>query len=145
MAATAPSDAEIAYVLAGFVTNVRSLSLDPVVVHANWIDALDHVTPQGARTLTAYARDESPLTKIGRRTVTVAITKLQRAAEDAFEIRWEERVLETGAPVKTERFMATISIVLSSASMPRLISKNPLGLYVDRFTWWRDSIGDASR
>ncbi len=101
--------------------------------------------PQGARTLTAYARDESPLTKIGRRTVTVAITKLQRAAEDAFEIRWEERVLETGAPVKTERFMATISIVLSSASMPRLISKNPLGLYVDRFTWWRDSIGDASR
>jgi len=48
MEAAAPSDAEIAYVLAGFVTNVRSLSLDPVVVRANWIDAFDHVTPPGS-------------------------------------------------------------------------------------------------
>jgi type IV secretory pathway TrbF-like protein len=134
MEVAAPSDAEIAYVLAGFVTNVRSLSLDPVVVRANWIDALDHITPQGARMLNAYARDESPLTKIGRRTVTVAVAKVQRVAKDVFDIRWEERVLETGAPVKTERFMATVSIVLSSAIMPRLIRKKPLGLYVDRFT-----------
>jgi type IV secretory pathway TrbF-like protein/predicted MFS family arabinose efflux permease len=142
--AATPSDAEIAYVLAGFVTNVRSLSVDPVIVRANWIDALDHVTARGARMLNAYARDENPFMKIGRRIVTVVVTKVVRAAEDAFEIHWEERVLETGAPVKTERFMATISIALSSPSMPRLISKNPLGIYVDRLTWWRDSIGDAS-
>jgi type IV secretion system protein TrbF len=60
MEAAAPSDAEIAYVLVGFVTNVRSLSVDPVVVRANWIDALDHVTARGARMLNAYARDEVP-------------------------------------------------------------------------------------
>jgi type IV secretory pathway TrbF-like protein/sugar phosphate permease len=142
--AAALSDAEIAYVLAGFVMNVRSLSVDPVIVRTNWIDALDHVTARGARMLSAYARDENPFMKIGRRIVTVVVTKVVRAAEDAFEIHWEERVLETAAPVKTERFMATISIVLSSPSMPRLISKNPLGTYVDRLTWWRDSIGDAS-
>jgi type IV secretory pathway TrbF-like protein len=68
MEATARSDAEIAYVLAGFIRNVRSLSVDPVIVRANWIDALDHVTARGARMLNAYARDESPYTKIGRRT-----------------------------------------------------------------------------
>ncbi len=66
MEVTAPSDAQIAYVLAGFVTNVRSLSVDPVVVRGNWIDALDHVTARGARMLNAYARGESPFTKIGR-------------------------------------------------------------------------------
>jgi len=73
------------------------------------------------------------------------VAKVQRVAKDVFEIRWEERVLETGAPVKTERFMATVSIVLSSAIMPRLISKNPLGLYVDKFSWCWDPIGNASR
>jgi type IV secretory pathway TrbF-like protein len=145
MEAAAPSDVEIAYVLAGFVTNVRSLSVDPVIVRANWFDALDHVTARGARMLDAYARDESPFTKIGRRTVTIAVTKVVRAAEDAFEIRWEEWILETGAPVRWERFTGAVSILFSSPSTARLISKNPLGLYVDSFTWRRDSIGNASR
>jgi type IV secretory pathway TrbF-like protein len=144
MEATAPSDAQIAYVLAGFVTKIRSLSVDPVIVRANWIDALDYVTARGARMLNAYARDESPFTKIGRRTVTTAVTKVVRAAGDAFEIHWEERILETGAPIRRERFTGAVSILFSSPSTARLISKNPLGLYVDRFTWWRDSIGDAS-
>jgi type IV secretory pathway TrbF-like protein len=67
------------------------------------------------------------------------VTKIERAAEDAFEIRWEERILETSAATKRERFAGAISIVLSNP--PRLISKNPLGLYVDRFAWWRESIG----
>jgi type IV secretory pathway TrbF-like protein/sugar phosphate permease len=145
MEAAAPSDAEIAYVLAGFVTNVRSLSVDPVIVRANWIDALDHVTARGARMLNSYALDESPFTKIGRRIVTIAVTKVVRAAEDAFEVRWEERILETGAPVRWECFTGAVSILFSSPSTARLISKNPLGLYVDSFTWRRDSIGDASR
>ena len=144
MEVTAPSDAEIAYVLAGFVTNVRSLSVDPVIVRANWIDALDHVTARGARMLNSYARDESPFTKIGRRTVTIAVTKVVRAAEDAFEIHWEERILETGAPISWQRFTGAVSILFGSPSTARLISKNPLGLYVDSFTWRRDSIGDAS-
>jgi type IV secretion system protein VirB5 len=145
MEAVAPSDAEIAYVLAGFVTNVRSLSVDPVIVRANWIDALDHVTARGARMLNAYAGDENPFMKIGRRTVTVAVTKVVRATQDAFEIHWEERILETGAPVRWERFTGAVSILFSSPSTARLISKNPLGLYVDSLRWGRDSVGDASR
>jgi type IV secretion system protein VirB5 len=144
MEVTAPSDAEIAYVLAGFVTNVRSLSIDPVIVRANWIDALDHVTARGSRMLNAYAGDENPFTKIGRRTVTVAVTKVVRAAQDAFEVHWQERILETGAPVRWERFTGAVSILFRSPSTAKLVSKNPLGLYVDGFTWTRDSIGDAS-
>jgi type IV secretion system protein VirB5 len=144
MEATAPSDAQIAYVVARFVKNVRSLSVDPVVVRGNWIDALDHVTSRGAQTLNDYARDESPFTKIGRRAITVAVTKVVRAAKDTFEIRWEERILETGAAVKRERFMGAVGIVFSSPNTPRMITKNPLGIYVDRFTWREDSVGDAS-
>ena len=34
-----PTDAEIAWYLARFVTDVRELSLDPVVVRRNWLEA----------------------------------------------------------------------------------------------------------
>jgi type IV secretory pathway TrbF-like protein len=57
----------------------------------------------------------------------------------------EERMIETGAPVRRERFTGAVSILFGSPSTARLISKNPLGLYVDSFTWGRDSIGGASR
>ena len=144
MEATAPSDAQIAYLLARFVKNVRSLSVDPVAVRANWIDALDHVTARGARTLNDYARDESPFAKIGRRTVTVVVTKVVRAAGDAFEIRWEERISETDAAVKRERFMGAVSIVFKSPNVAGAISSNPLGVYVDSFTWQRDPIAGAT-
>jgi len=40
--------------------------------------------------------------------------------------------------------MGAVSILFSSPNASRLISKNPLGLYVDKFTWWRDS-RDSSR
>ena len=69
-------------------------------MRANWIDALDHVTARGARTLNAYTRDEGPFAKSDDALVVVEVTKVLRAAEDAFEIRWEERILEIGAPVK---------------------------------------------
>jgi type IV secretory pathway TrbF-like protein/predicted MFS family arabinose efflux permease len=134
-----PLNAEIAYGVAEFVKEVRTLSVDPVVVRANWIDALDHVTARGAKILNDYARDESPFTKIGRRTVTVAVTKVVRTAENTFEVRWEEQIIENSEAVRRERFMAAIAIALTSPRASRQVSKNPLGLYVDRLAWWRDS------
>ncbi|HEY7083714.1 MAG TPA: conjugal transfer protein TrbF, partial [Hyphomicrobiaceae bacterium] len=52
-----PSDAQIAFHLARFVDNVRSLSIDPVVVRQNWLKAYDFVTERAAVTLNEYARD----------------------------------------------------------------------------------------
>ena len=43
-----PADAQIAHHLARFVTLVRSLSIDPIVVRQNWLDAYDYTTDKGA-------------------------------------------------------------------------------------------------
>jgi type IV secretion system protein TrbF len=139
-----PSEAQIAYALAEFVKDVRSLSADPVVVRANWTDALDHVTARGAQALDAYARDEAPFDKIGRRTVTVLVTKVARTGQDTFDVRWEEQTTENSVTVRHERFTAAISIALHSPNTPALITKNPLGLYIDRFTWCREQAANAS-
>jgi type IV secretory pathway TrbF-like protein len=139
-----PSDAQIAYALADFVKDVRSLSADPVVVRANWTDALDHVTVHGAQVLDAYVRDETPFDKIGRRTVTVLVTKVARTGQDTFEVRWEEQIVENSAAVRRERFMAAISVAFGSPNTSGSISRNPLGLYVDRFTCARDPVAMAT-
>ena len=55
-----PSDAQIAFHLARFIENVRSLSIDPVVVRQNWLRAYDFVTDRAAVTLNEHARENDP-------------------------------------------------------------------------------------
>ena len=92
-----PSDAQIAFHLARFVDNVRSLSIDPVVVRQNWLKAYDFVTDRAAVTLNEYARENDPFAKVGRETVAVEVD--QRGA------RLRELVpgALAGAPVRRRR------------------------------------------
>ena len=56
-----PSDAQIAFHLARFVDNVRSLSIDPVVVRQNWLKAYDFVTDRAALDAQRVRARERPL------------------------------------------------------------------------------------
>jgi type IV secretory pathway TrbF-like protein len=138
-----PTDAQIAHFLARFVENVRSLSIDPVVVRANWLRAYDYVTDRGAQTLNDYAREADPFGKIGARTAAVEVTSVVRASGDSFEIRWKESTYENGAVAKVERFTGVVTIILKSPTTPEVLRKNPLGLFVHSLNWSRDLIGDS--
>ena len=133
----APSDAQIAYFLARFVKNIRSLSNDPIIVRSNWMDALNYVTARGARLLADYARDNKPLTDVGLRSVTVEVTDVVRASGRSFEIQWNEKTYENGMLVKSERFTGVAEIIFQSAGRADPL-KNPLSLFVDTFRWKRD-------
>jgi hypothetical protein len=87
-----PADAQIAHHLARFVTLVRSLSIDPIVVRQNWLDAYDYTTDKGAAVLNDYARKNDPFARIGKESVTVQITSVVRASDTSFNVRWTERV-----------------------------------------------------
>jgi len=137
-----PSDAQIAHFLARFIEDVRSLSIDPVIVRTNWLRAYDFVTDRGAQALNDYARDTDPFTKIGSRTVAVEVTSVVRASGDSFEIRWKENTYENGSIVKTERYMVATT-VLKPPTDAETLRKNPLGLYVHSLNWSRDLIGDS--
>jgi len=134
----APSDAQIAYFLARFVSNIRSLSVDPIVVRSNWLDALNYVTDRGAQTLNDYARDADPFTKIGVRAITVEVIYVVRASSDSFEIRWREQTYQDGTIVKTETFTSVATIILSFRPTDESMSKNPLGLYIRALNWSAD-------
>lgn len=133
-----PSDAQIAYHLARFIENVRSLSIDPVIVRRNWLRAYDHATSQAVNTLNDYARQSSPFDKVGKQTVTVDVTSVVRSSENSFDLRWREVTFENGNPVESAVFRAVLTIVLKPPRNEQALAKNPLGIYVHGLYWSRD-------
>jgi len=133
-----PNDAQIAHQLARFIGLVRSLSIDPVVVRQNWLDAYDYTTDKGATVLNDYARVNDPFTRIGKESVTVQITSVVRASDTSFNVRWTERRYVNGASAGLERWTAVVSIVHQPPRTEARLRKNPLGLYVNGLSWSRE-------
>src|SRR5260370_20940015 len=69
-----PTDAQIAFHLAHFITNVRSLAIDPVIVRQSWLEAYGYTTDQGAATLNHYARASDPFARAGHTSAAVQLT-----------------------------------------------------------------------
>jgi type IV secretion system protein VirB5 len=133
-----PTDPQIAAYLARFITDVRSLSIDPIVVRRSWLEAYDCVTDRGAATLNDFARANDPFGKIGRRSVAVEISSVIRASDSSFEVRWIERAYENGNLASTEHWRAILSIVLQTPHTAEALRKNPLGIYVNGINWSRE-------
>ncbi|MCC7330487.1 MAG: conjugal transfer protein TrbF [Gammaproteobacteria bacterium] len=133
-----PSDAQTAYHLARFIALVRSLSIDPIVVRQNWLDAYDYTTDRGAAVLNDYARANDPFARIGKETVTAQITSVVRASDASFQIRWTERRYVSGAATGIEHWTAVVSIVLQPPRTEERLRRNPLGVYVNGLSWSRE-------
>lgn len=133
-----PGDAQIAYHLARFITDVRSLSIDPIVVRRNWLEAYDYATDRGAATLNDYARTNDPFSRIGQNSVAVEVTSVVRASDSSFQVRWIERGYVNGSPSTTERWTAVLSIVLQPPRTEERLRMNPLGIYVNGLSWSRE-------
>jgi type IV secretion system protein TrbF len=133
-----PTDPQVAWHLARFVSDVRSISLDPVVMRQNWLSAYDFVTDRGARFLGDYARDQDPFANIGERTVSVQVTSVVRASERSFQVKWIETNFERGNAAGTAHWTAILTIVSRPPTSAETLRKNPLGIYVDAIDWARE-------
>jgi len=130
-----PTDAQTAHHIARFITLVRSLSIDPIVVRQNWLDAYDYTTDKGAAVLNDYARINDPFTRIGKESVTVQITSVVRASDTSFNVRWTQRRFVNGAAAGLERWTAVVSIVHQTPRSEERLRKNLLGIYVNGLSW----------
>ena len=62
-----PADAQIAWHLARFITHVRGVSTDPVLVRQNWLAAYDFATDRAALFLNDHAKKNDPFSAIAER------------------------------------------------------------------------------
>ena len=133
-----PTDPQIAWHLARFIEQVRSIPADPIIVRQNWLRAYEFTTDRGAVALNDYARTNDPFTKVGKSQVAVDISSVIRASPDSFRIAWTERRYENGQLAATERWTAIFTVVIERPRTADRLRANPLGVYVNAINWSRE-------
>src|SRR5579863_2934709 len=133
-----PTDAQIAWYLAQFIEQVRSVGVDPIILRQNWLKAYDFVTDRGALALNDYARTNDPFAKIGKAQVAVDVSSVIRASDDSFRVEWVERHYVDDALAATERWSAILTIVVQTPTDADRLKKNPLGVYVHALNWSKE-------
>lgn len=138
MAGYRPADPQIAWYLAQFIEDVRSIPDDPVIVRRNWLQAYNFTTDQGAAALNDFARNDNPFARIGKEQVAVDISSVIRASSHSFQVAWVERHYEDGSLTSTEHWTAILTIVVSPPTNAARLQKNPLGIYVTAINWSKE-------
>ncbi|MDH0873501.1 conjugal transfer protein TrbF [Agrobacterium pusense] len=133
-----PTDPQIAWHLARFIEQVRSVPADPIIVRQNWLRAYEWTTDRGAAALNDYARVNDPFTKVGKQQVAVEVSSVIRASPESFRIAWIERRYENGQLSTTERWTAILTIVVQPPRDAERLKANPLGIYVNAINWSRE-------
>ena len=133
-----PTDPQIAFHLARFIEQVRSIPADPVIVRQNWLRAYDFTTDKGALALNDYARANDPFTQVGKVQVAVDVSSVIRASPDSFRVAWTERRYQDGSLAATERWSAILTVVVQSPRTPEGLRKNPLGVFVNALNWSKE-------
>lgn len=133
-----PTDPQIAWHLARFIEQVRSIADDPVIVRQNWLRAYDYTTDRGAVSLNEYARQNDPFAKVGKIQIAVDVSSVIRASQDSFRVAWTERRYENGALASAERWTAILTIIIQQPRDADRLKTNPLGVYVNAINWSKE-------
>lgn len=133
-----PTDPQIAFHLARFIEQVRSVPADPIIVRQNWLRAYDFTTDKGALALNDHARTNDPFANVGKVQVAVDVSSVIRASSDSFRVAWTERRYQDGSLATTERWSAIVTVVIQPPRTPDQLRKNPLGLFVNAINWSKE-------
>ena len=133
-----PTDPQIAFHLARFIEQVRSIPADAIIVRQNWLRAYDFTTQAGALALNDYARANDPFTKVGKTQIAVDVSSVIRASPDSFRVAWVQRTYQDGSLASTERWTAILTVVVQVPRDAEKLRANPLGIYVTAINWSKE-------
>ena len=133
-----PTDPQIAFHLARFIEEVRSIPADAIIVRQNWLRAYDFTTQAGALALNDYARANDPFTKVGKTQIAIEVSSVIRASPDSFRVAWIERRYQDGSLASTERWSAILTVAVQIPRDPEKLRANPLGIYVNAINWSKE-------
>ncbi len=133
-----PSDPQIAWYLAHFIDDVRSIASDPIIVRQNWLRAYDFTTIDGASALNEYARADDPFAKLGKQQIAVDVSSVIRASPSSFRVAWVEHRYQDGALAETSRWTAILTVVIQPPHDAGQLRKNPLGIFINAINWSKE-------
>jgi type IV secretion system protein TrbF len=133
-----PTDPQIAWHLARFIEQVRSIPADAVVLRQNWLAAYEFTSDRGAAALNDQARANDPFARVGKQQISVEVSSVIRASPDSFRVAWTERLYENGQLSATQRWTAILTIAIQPPRDAERLRANPLGIYITAISWSRE-------
>jgi type IV secretory pathway TrbF-like protein len=134
-----PTEAQTGYALAQWIRDVRSKSIDPIVIRQNWLRAYDLLTPRAAAFLNDWAQAHDPFAEVGREAVNVEVLNVVRRSERTFDLQWRETRFIHGQQAGAARWRALITVTAQPPRTEAELMKNPLGLKIEDISWTPDA------
>lgn len=134
-----PTEAQVGFALAEWVRQVRSKSIDPIVIRQNWFKAYDLVTPKAAAFLNAWAQAHDPFADAGHEAISVEVLNVVRRTDRTYDLQWRETRFVNGQQAGQARWRALITIKLQPPKTEAELMKNPLGIRIEDVSWTPDA------
>ena len=134
-----PTEAQTSYALAQWIRDVRSKSIDPIVIRQNWLRAYDLLTPKASSFLNDWAQAHDPFAEAGREAVNVEVLNVVRRSERTFDLQWRETRFVNGQQAGTERWRALITVSHQPPRTEAELMRNPLGIKIEDVSWTPDA------
>jgi type IV secretion system protein VirB5 len=120
---------------------VRSIPLDPSILHQNWQKAMAMSTDSVAQRLWAYAKamDLTALAKKAERrelAVKLTVENVLTLSERVMRVTWRETVYD-GANMEKEsvQYTGEFEYIVRKPQTQKELEQNALGVWMARFTW----------
>jgi type IV secretory pathway TrbF-like protein len=123
---------------------VRSIPLDPTILHKNWQKATAMSTDVAAQRLYAYAKaiDLTALAqKAARRELAVKITieSVLTISERVIKVVWRETVYDGANQEKeTAQYTGELEYIIRKPQTQKELDQNALGIWLARFVWGKN-------
>ena len=123
-------DSAVHYQVRKFITNLRTISTDHMVVYNNIDECFHMVASNYSTILRRILTENSPFELVGRVRRTVDIESVLLVTGRSYQINWTETVIDSSTGQRTSRFRAVVTIILSTPTSQTII-RNPLGIYIE--------------
>lgn len=134
-----PTEAQVGHALAGWISDVRSKSIDPIVIRQNWVRAYDLLSPRAAAYLNDWAQAHDPFAEVGREAVHVEVLNVVKRTARTYDLQWRETRYVNGQKAAAERWRALITTGRQPPRTEAELMKNPLGLKIEDVSWAPDA------
>ncbi|MCL2381220.1 MAG: type IV secretion system protein [Treponema sp.] len=121
----------IVFQIRTFVTNLRSISIDPQVLYNNITLLYAMVTTNYEPIMTRMLRANSPFDQVGRIRRSAEIESIIRITQDTYQVDWIDVVFD-GMSQRNTRMRALVTVRLLPVT-GQSARDNPLGIYIDGF------------
>lgn len=121
-----------------FIGWIRALPTDAHVVQTNWRRAYGILTPRAQNLFNTLVKEEPRYKDVGTKVIQADVLRIVAASENSLDVTWVEHVLDKHLnTLQTITYSGLLTFVLMPPKTDEEIRLNPLGIWIDHFSWQR--------